>query len=248
MANRDIQHLQATMDNLDLGEEDIGISFEADSGIHTNLGDDQTWSIVGRLLTDKPIKFDIFKNVFASVWKPAIVVRPEVAADWAREVCGVRTSRDVHGGTMKARNQACWELKVVRPEVAADWAREVCGVRTSRDVHGGTMVMSEGSGLQQLNRSDLLRCFVDAPMFEQDGSTSVAAALLDGVIGGFNKLITCPLVPRYVETLAIKEALSWLKEKNIHDVAVFSDCVQAVHALKNDVIEARSYLNGKELV
>ncbi|VFQ67019.1 unnamed protein product [Cuscuta campestris] len=149
----------------------------------------------------------------------------------------------------KARNQACWEIKVVRPEVAADWAREVCVARTSRDLQGGTMATSEGSGLQQLNRPDLLRCFVDAAMFEQDGFTSVAAALLDGAgtfIGGFNKLVTCPLVPRYVETLAIKEALSWLKEKNVHDVAVFSDCVQAVHALKNDVIEARSYLNAVE--
>ncbi|VFQ89395.1 unnamed protein product [Cuscuta campestris] len=101
----------------------------------------------------------------------------------------------------KARNQACWELKVVRPEVAADWAREVCVARTSRDVHGGTMVTSEGSGLQQLNRPDLLRYFVDAAMFEQDGSTSVAEALLDGAgtfIGGFNKLVTCPFVPSFI--------------------------------------------------
>ncbi|VFQ91221.1 unnamed protein product [Cuscuta campestris] len=125
--------------------------------------------------------------------------------------------------------QACWELKVVTPEVATDWAREVCMARTSRDIHGGTMVTSEGLGLQHLNRPDLLRCFVDAAMFQRDGSASVAAALLDGAgtfIRGFNKLVTCPLVSRYVETLAIKEALSWLKEKNIHDVAIFSNCVQ----------------------
>ncbi|VFR01219.1 unnamed protein product [Cuscuta campestris] len=149
----------------------------------------------------------------------------------------------------KARNQACWELNVVRPEVAANWAREVCVARTSRDIHGGTMPTSEGSGLQHLDRPDLLHCFVDAAMFEQVGSASVAAALLDGYgkfIGGFNKLVTCPLVPRYVETLAIKEALSWLKERNIHEVGIFSDYVQVVHALKNDVVDARSYLNAVE--
>ncbi|VFQ75479.1 unnamed protein product [Cuscuta campestris] len=99
----------------------------------------------------------------------------------------------------KARNQACWELKVVRPEVAADWAREVCVARTSRDIHGVTMTTSEGS-VQHLDRPGLLRCFVDVAMFEQVGSASVAAALLDGsgkFIGGFNKLVTCPLVPRW---------------------------------------------------
>ncbi|RAL39272.1 hypothetical protein DM860_002805 [Cuscuta australis] len=80
----------------------------------------------------------------------------------------------------KARNQACWELKVVRPEVAADWAREVCVARTSRDLYGGTMVTSEGSGLQQLNRPDLVRCFVDAAMFEQDDSTSWRLPFLMG--------------------------------------------------------------------
>ncbi|VFQ99079.1 unnamed protein product [Cuscuta campestris] len=87
-----------------------------------------------------------------------------------------------------------------------------------------------------MSRPEITRCFIDAAVFEQNNSTSVAAALLDNTgsfVGGFNKLVSCPLVPRYVETVAIKEALSWLKEKNIQEVSIFSDCAQAVHALKN---------------
>ncbi|VFQ81757.1 unnamed protein product [Cuscuta campestris] len=89
-----------------------------------------------------------------------------------------------------------------------------------------------------MSRTEITRCFVDAAVFDQNNSTSVAAALLDGAgrfVGGFNKLVSCPLVTRYMETVAIKEALSWLKEKNIQEVSIFSNCAQAVHALKNGV-------------
>ncbi|VFQ91828.1 unnamed protein product [Cuscuta campestris] len=256
---------------------------EIATGMHENFNNClaavfRSASAVGGAVTAAGI-WAIWKARNQACWELK-VVRPEVAADWAREVCVTRTSRDLKGGTM-ATSEGAGLQQLNRPDLlrcfvdAAMFEQEgftsvaaalldgagtfiggfnklvTCPLvpRTSRDLKGGTMATSEGAGLQQLNRPDLLRCFVDAAMFEQEGFTSVAAALLDGAgtfIGGFNKLVTCPLVPRYVETFAIKEALSWLKEKNVHDVAVFSDCAQAVHALKNDVIEARSYLNTVE--
>ncbi|VFR01857.1 unnamed protein product [Cuscuta campestris] len=80
----------------------------------------------------------------------------------------------------KARNHACWELKVVKPEIVAEWACEVRMARAGGMLHGDTVSMPTHQRPHQMSRPEITHCFVDAAVFDQDNSTSVAAALLDG--------------------------------------------------------------------
>ncbi|VFQ82721.1 unnamed protein product [Cuscuta campestris] len=75
MEGRDVNRLNIGVAHLDLDEEQEGLSFLPDSGAPTAETSLRTWTIAGRFLTDKVIKFDIMQRVMAAAWKPALGVR-----------------------------------------------------------------------------------------------------------------------------------------------------------------------------
>ncbi|XP_019186010.1 PREDICTED: uncharacterized protein LOC109180754 [Ipomoea nil] len=67
----DIQHIVDGAADITLEEEDLGVRFEDEptGGIdHTSV--QQTWSVVGRLLTDRNFKSEMMKRVLVSAWRP----------------------------------------------------------------------------------------------------------------------------------------------------------------------------------
>ncbi|VFR00169.1 unnamed protein product [Cuscuta campestris] len=72
MNNQGLNGIQADLDQLDLNDEETGISFGSDGSLVLQEVQDESFTLVGRLLTDKPYKFEVFKQVMASVWRPAL--------------------------------------------------------------------------------------------------------------------------------------------------------------------------------
>ncbi|RAL39582.1 hypothetical protein DM860_003115 [Cuscuta australis] len=72
MNNQGLNGIQADLDQLDLNDEETGISFGSDGSLVLQEVQDESFTLVGRLLTDKPYKFKVFKQVMASVWRPAL--------------------------------------------------------------------------------------------------------------------------------------------------------------------------------
>ncbi|VFQ97541.1 unnamed protein product [Cuscuta campestris] len=65
----------------------------------------------------------------------------------------------------------------------------------------------------------------------------------DGSYGGaFSGIVRCPFEARVGEAFAIKEVLSWLKERGVTEVASFFDCSLLIQALNKQQTDDRSYL------
>ncbi|VFQ84297.1 unnamed protein product [Cuscuta campestris] len=75
MEDQSVHSLDAAITNLAISEEEEGLSFALEGGLQIPVDDFRTWTVVGRFLTNKPIKFDIMQQVLASVWRPAMGVR-----------------------------------------------------------------------------------------------------------------------------------------------------------------------------
>ncbi|RAL45053.1 hypothetical protein DM860_003812 [Cuscuta australis] len=75
MEGRDVDRLNIGVTQLDLDEEQEGLSFLPNGGAPTTEISLHTWTIDGRFLTDKVIKFDIMQRVMAAAWKLALGVR-----------------------------------------------------------------------------------------------------------------------------------------------------------------------------
>ncbi|VFQ77059.1 unnamed protein product [Cuscuta campestris] len=139
----------------------------------------------------------------------------------------------------KARNVALWEKKVVRPLVVAEWAIAAL-LTTAADpplALSSHQVAAWGGGG--------FKCMVDAALHVRSHSVGVAAVLLreDGSFGGaFSRIVRCPFEARVGEAFPIKEALSWLKERGVTEVALFSDCLLLIQALNRRQVDDRSYL------
>ncbi|VFQ60660.1 unnamed protein product [Cuscuta campestris] len=137
----------------------------------------------------------------------------------------------------KARNAALWEKKVVRPIVVAEWA--TAATRT----HATDLPRVLSSPQVAAWRG--LKCMVDAALHVRSHAVGVAAILLreDGSYGGaFSRIVRCPFEARVGEAFEVKEALSWLKERGVTEVALFSDCSLLIQALNKRQAEDRSYL------
>ncbi|RAL44414.1 hypothetical protein DM860_011691 [Cuscuta australis] len=137
----------------------------------------------------------------------------------------------------KARNVALWEKKVVRPLVVAEWATAAL-LTTAADP---PLALSS----HQVAAWGGFKCMVDAALHVRSHSVGVAAVLLreDGSFGGaFSRIVRCPFEARVGEAFAIKEALSWLKERGVTEVALFSDCLLLIQALNRRQVDDRSYL------
>ncbi|VFQ58504.1 unnamed protein product [Cuscuta campestris] len=70
-----VDRLNIGVVQLDLDEEQEGLSFLPNGGAPPAEINLHTWTIAGRFLTDNVIKFDIMQRVMAAAWKPALGVR-----------------------------------------------------------------------------------------------------------------------------------------------------------------------------
>ncbi|VFQ70457.1 unnamed protein product [Cuscuta campestris] len=137
----------------------------------------------------------------------------------------------------KARNVALWEKKVLRPLVVAEWAT-AAPLTTAADPP-----LAPSS--HQVAVWGGFKCMVDAALHMRSHSVGVAAVLLreDGSFGSaFSRIVRCPFEARVGEVFAIKETLSWLKERGVTEVALFSDCSLLIQALNRRQADDRSYL------
>ncbi|VFQ71528.1 unnamed protein product [Cuscuta campestris] len=75
MEAREVDNLNRSVSQLGLEEEDDGLSFLPGGGAPPLTEEFRTWTIAGRFLTSKLIKFDIMQRVMAAAWKPALGVR-----------------------------------------------------------------------------------------------------------------------------------------------------------------------------
>ncbi|XP_019158922.1 PREDICTED: uncharacterized protein LOC109155737 [Ipomoea nil] len=67
----DIQDIVGGTTDISLEEEDLGVRFEDEpTGSIDATVTHQTWSIVGRFLTDRALKIEMMKRVLANAWRP----------------------------------------------------------------------------------------------------------------------------------------------------------------------------------
>ncbi|XP_019200260.1 PREDICTED: uncharacterized protein LOC109193890 [Ipomoea nil] len=67
----DVQGLIAGAASITLEDEEVGVRFDdVAKGVVGDAPERQTWSIVGRFLTDRLLKQEIMKRVMASAWRP----------------------------------------------------------------------------------------------------------------------------------------------------------------------------------
>ncbi|VFQ78868.1 unnamed protein product [Cuscuta campestris] len=107
----------------------------------------------------------------------------------------------------KARNMANLESKLPTVGIIEAWTREAVA-STPSNCSGSKAPVAEA-------RISGITCSVDAAVFENARRVGVGAILIgedNSFIGAFNSCINCPLEPRIAETMAIKEALSWIKD------------------------------------
>ncbi|VFQ89687.1 unnamed protein product [Cuscuta campestris] len=144
-------------------------------------------------------------------------------------------------GLWKARNMANWESKLPTVGIIEAWTREALGSAPS-NCSGPKEPATEP-------RISGITCSVDAAVFENARRVGVGAILRGedkSFIGAFNSCINCPLEPRVAETMAIKEALSWIKGHGFSEVSILSDCALLIKALNNPSSRNTSYLGAIE--
>ncbi|XP_019165703.1 PREDICTED: uncharacterized protein LOC109161666 [Ipomoea nil] len=67
----DVQEIITHTADISLDKEEQGVRFEDEElGVQTLPASRQTWSVVGRFLTDRILKTEVMKRVMASAWKP----------------------------------------------------------------------------------------------------------------------------------------------------------------------------------
>ncbi|XP_019193081.1 PREDICTED: uncharacterized protein LOC109187347 [Ipomoea nil] len=88
-------------------------------------------------------------------------------------------------------------------------------------------------------------CHVNAGYVHGSGKATVGAILLD-VDGGYVSALTAPLLdcssPLMAETLACKEALSWLKDRGEQHINIYTDCLTLQRYLTTPPAAFRSYV------
>ncbi|XP_031104893.1 uncharacterized protein LOC116009862 [Ipomoea triloba] len=89
------------------------------------------------------------------------------------------------------------------------------------------------------------RCFIDASFRPQTKTASVGAVLLahdGGFIAGLSARFPAFFSPLMAESLACKEALSWLKNRGLSTVHIFTDCSTLRDLLNSPHSELLSYV------
>lgn len=69
----DTTEIESRCESMTLEDEEVvGLDFSRNDASSSQPIERTTWSMVGRFLTNRPVKFDIMRNVLATVWRPAL--------------------------------------------------------------------------------------------------------------------------------------------------------------------------------
>ncbi|KAL6533034.1 hypothetical protein OROMI_027146 [Orobanche minor] len=83
-----------------------------------------------------------------------------------------------------------------------------------------------------------LKCNFDAAICSRTGKVTFGAVVRDhagSFVAARSGELFCAADPNLAETLACKEALSWLREKGVQDVILETDCLQLQRALVSNI-------------
>ncbi|XP_019151856.1 PREDICTED: uncharacterized protein LOC109148575 [Ipomoea nil] len=130
-----------------------------------------------------------------------------------------------------ARNTAVWEHALPRPEQV--WRRAATALHAYQQMHRPppTAPVTEAAAA---NGSDTPRCYVDAGYRPDTGEATYGAMLLSHhgtFVAATSGKLSGAFSAVMAETLACKEALSWLKDRDIRKVDLLTDCSELQNAL-----------------
>ncbi|XP_031124165.1 uncharacterized protein LOC116026879 [Ipomoea triloba] len=170
------------------------------------------------------------------VWNESSLHVPSVGGDefgvWFANAVSMLTEEDVLNVVAvlyhiwRARNKAVWEGSLPRPKSV--WRAARAATAAWRQVHSATthhhlaQTTTAPEGV-----AAAAQCFVDAAFLPQTKAAAMGAVLLtqDGVFtAAFNRRLPSCFSPLMAESLACKEALSWLKDRGLTSVHIFTDC------------------------
>ncbi|XP_031107562.1 uncharacterized protein LOC116012214 [Ipomoea triloba] len=136
-------------------------------------------------------------------------------------------------------NQTPWQPSKIKLEVIHllnSW-QELGERNISNNMHGFTLSNAASP------TADVALIYVDAAVFPETDQASYGVIILDnndGFVAAKSGPIRCLNDAHLAEAIAIKEALSWAKEKGIRRLKVYSDC-QAVCNLFNGTLPDFSF-------
>ncbi|KAL6514198.1 hypothetical protein OROHE_019185 [Orobanche hederae] len=157
---------------------------------------------------------------------------------WLQQVFSNKDKSDIEivicilWAVWKGRNNCCWEGKGFVPaqiwlmakHVLRDWTVAIHDARQPTIVAPVVSIGTVGRW----------RCRVDAALFPGTMMVGYEVVLwtADGdFAAATNGQINCIQDPLLAEVMATRKALSWLKEKNITEVALESDCLHVVQMI-----------------
>ncbi|XP_019174265.1 PREDICTED: uncharacterized protein LOC109169829 [Ipomoea nil] len=156
------------------------------------------------------------------------------------EQCGLAAA--ILYNIWSARNTAVWEHALSRPNQT--WRRSVAAVQAYRQSRP-TVSASLLATTAVAGPGSVPRCYVDAGYRPHTGEATYGAVLIshhDGFIAAASGKIPGALSATMAEALACKEALSWLKNRDVTEVDILTDCLEFRNYLHSSRTANYSYL------
>ncbi|XP_031104361.1 uncharacterized protein LOC116007834 [Ipomoea triloba] len=151
----------------------------------------------------------------------------------------------------RARNKAVWDHCM--PTARTTWRMALSAVHSWRLVHT-QQLHAPTAGAQQDGvtaataphfADDQHTCFFNAGYLQSSRKATVGAVLysLGGIFAAaFNGPLQDCFSPLMAESMACKEVLSWIKDRGVSTVALYTDCVNLQHLLASDHRSLYSYV------
>ncbi|XP_031105287.1 uncharacterized protein LOC116010152 [Ipomoea triloba] len=188
------------------------------------------------------------------VWHESSLHVPSVGGDdfceWFDNALGMLTEDDLLIVVAllyylwRARNTTLWEGSLPHPK--AVWRSARVAVQAWRQVHPAADEQPSAQAVTSLpvHNAELL-CYVDAGFHQQTKAATVVAVLMQhgSFVAAFNSRLSNCYSPLMAESLACKEALSWLKDRGVSSVHIFTDCSTLRSLLTATTISLFSYVS-----
>ncbi|XP_031111930.1 uncharacterized protein LOC116015905 [Ipomoea triloba] len=144
----------------------------------------------------------------------------------------------------KARNRAVWEASIPRPRTV--WRTAQASAAAWRHAHpvSAHQQTPQPTAIPGGFGADCY-CFVDAAYLHHTKTGAFGAVLLahDGVfMAAFNGRFPPCFSPFMAESLACKETLSWLKDRGLTSVHIYTDCSTLKNLLSTPTVNLLSYV------
>ncbi|XP_019150944.1 PREDICTED: uncharacterized protein LOC109147743 [Ipomoea nil] len=156
------------------------------------------------------------------------------------EQCGLAVA--ILYAIWSTRNKAVWDHALPRP--TDTWNRAVAAMQAYRRAQPGlpartlTAVISQATG-------GVPRCYVDAGFRPDTGEASYGVVLVSqhgSFVAAMNGRLAGAFSATMAEALAYKEALSWLKNRDIMEVDMLTDCMELQNMMRTSHTANYSYL------